>query len=98
MLGVEVPEDLVCSMQDVIDQTTKIITDAGLGGRFSTWPVPAAMMNTIGATRYALKWMDGETDGKVDKKVLEQCMSDYAEMPIALTPYTEAGVTYDNLR
>jgi len=95
-LGVEVPEDLVGGMQNVIDQTTKIIEDAGLGGRFSTWPVPAAMMNTIASTRYAIKWMNGETNGKVDQKVLEQCMSDYAQMPISLSPYTEGDVTYEN--
>jgi len=95
-LGVEVPEDIVGGMQDVIDQTTKIITDAGLGGRFSTWPVPAAMMATIASTEYAIKWMNGETEGKVDQKVLEQCMADYAGMSIALEPYTEGATTYDN--
>lgn len=95
-LGVEVPEDLVGGMQDVIDQTTKIITDAGLGGRFSTWPVPAAMMSTIASTEYAIKWMNGETDGKVDQKVLEECMSEYAGLPIVLNPYTENGETFDN--
>ncbi|OQB24422.1 MAG: hypothetical protein BWY11_01042 [Firmicutes bacterium ADurb.Bin182] len=95
-LGVEVPEDIVGGMQDVIDQTTKIITDAGLGGRFSTWPVPAAMMATIASTEYAIKWMNGETEGKVDQEVLEQCMADYAGMSIALEPYTEGATTYDN--
>ncbi|HEY8500467.1 MAG TPA: DUF3798 domain-containing protein [Clostridia bacterium] len=95
-LGVEVPEDLVGGMQNVIDQTTKIIEDAGLGGRFSTWPVPASIMNTIASTRYAIKWINGETNGKVDQKVLEQCMSDYAQLPISLSTYTEGGVTYDN--
>ncbi len=95
-LGVEVPEDLVGGMQDVIDQTTKIIVDAGLGGRFSTWPVPAAMMCTIASTDYAMKWMKGETNGKVDQKAIEACMSEYAGLPITLNPYIESGVTYDN--
>jgi hypothetical protein len=95
-LGVQVPEDLVGGMQSVIDQTTKIIVDAGLGGRFSTWPVPASMMSTIGSTEYAMKWMNGETNGKVDQKVLEQCMSDYAGMPITLTPYVEGSTKYDH--
>ncbi len=95
-LGIEVPEDLVGGMQNVIDQTTKIITDANLGGRFSTWPVPAAMMSTIASTEYALKWMNGETSGKVDQKALEQCMADYAKMPIKLNPYVEGETTYGN--
>ncbi len=95
-LGVEVPEDLVGGMQNVIDQTTKIITDAGLGGRFSTWPVPAAMMNTIASTEYAIKWINGETNGKVDQKVLEQCMADYAGMQVSLTPYSECDKVFDH--
>lgn len=95
-LGVEVPDDLVGGLQDVIDQTTAIIEEAGLGGRFSTWPVPAAMMSTIASTEYAVKWLNGETDGKVDQAALEACMSDYAGMPITLNPYVESGVTYGN--
>ena len=83
-------------MQDVIEQTTKIIEDAGLGGRFSTWPVPAAMMSTIAGAEYAIKWIEGETNGKVDLEVLQQCMADYAGMSIELNPYVENEVTYDN--
>lgn len=95
-LGLDVPDDLVGGLQNVIDQTTKKITDAGLDGRFSTWPVPAAMMSTIASTEYALKWLDGDTSEKVDQGILEQCMSDYAKMPITLNPYVESGTTYDH--
>jgi len=95
-LGLKVPEDIVGGLQDVIDQTTKIIVDAGLGGRFSTWPVPAAMMSTIGSAEYAIKWMNGETNGKVDQAVLEKCMADYAQIDISLSPYVEGGTSYDN--
>ncbi|HOE56578.1 MAG TPA: DUF3798 domain-containing protein [Bacillota bacterium] len=95
-LGLKVPEDIVGGLQDVIDQTTKIVTDAGLGGRFSTWPVPAAMMATIASAEYAVKWLNGETNGKLDKKVLAECMSDYAGLDITLNPYVEEGVSYDN--
>ncbi|HOB34347.1 MAG: DUF3798 domain-containing protein [Firmicutes bacterium] len=95
-LGLDVPEDIVGGLQDVIEQTTKIIEDAGLGGRFSTWPVPAAMMSTIAGAEYAIKWIEGETNGKVDLEVLQQCMADYAGMSIELNPYVENEVTYDN--
>ncbi len=95
-LGLDVPEDIVGGLQDVIDQTTKIVVDAGLGGRFSTWPVPAAMMATIASADYAVKWIEGETNGKVDEKVLTACMSDYAGLDISLNPYVEDGVSYDN--
>lgn len=95
-LGIEVPDDLVGGLQDVINQTTAKIVNAGHGGRFSTWPVPAAMMSTIASTEYAIKWLDGETNAKVDQAVLEQCMSDYAGLPITLNPYVEGGTTYSH--
>ena len=95
-LGIETPEDMVGGMQDVIDQTLALIQEKGLDGRFSTWPVPASMMATIAGTNYAFAWMNGETDGKLDLDVLNQCMYDYAGMNIDLQPYTENGVTYDN--
>ncbi|NLN48373.1 MAG: DUF3798 domain-containing protein [Clostridiales bacterium] len=95
-LGLQVPEDIVGGLQDVIDQTTKIVVDAGLGGRFSTWPVPAAMMATIASADYAVEWIEGRTNGKVDEKVLADCMADYAGLEISLNPYVEDGVSYDN--
>ena len=95
-LELKVPDDIVGGLQDVIDKTTEKIVAAGLGGRFSTWPVPAAMMATIASAEYAVKWIKGETNGKVDLKVLEQCMADYAGMEITLNPYVESGVTYNN--
>ena len=96
-LGIETPEDLVGGIQTVLEETEQMIVDAGLAGRFSTWPVPAAMMSTVAATEYAVKWMAGETDGKLDPEVLSQCMADYAGMEIDLENYTdENGTTYDN--
>jgi hypothetical protein len=97
-LGLEVPEDIVGGLQDVIDQTTKIVVDAGLSGRFSTWPVPAAMMATIASADYAVKWIEGETNGKVDYEILADCMGDYAGLDITLNSYVEDGVSYDNYK
>lgn len=88
-LGITVPEDMVGNMQNVIDQTSQILEEKGVLGRFSTWPVPVSMMNTIATTEYAFKWMNGETDGKLDVPVLEQCMSDYAGMKVELSNYSE---------
>jgi len=93
-LGLEVPGDIVGGLQDVIDQTTKIVVDAGLGGRFSTWPVPAAMMATIAGAEYAVKWVNGETNGKVDKAALTECMSDYAGLDITLNPLEDEKIKF----
>lgn len=96
-LGIETPEDMVAGIDEIIEATEKVIVDAGLAGRFSTWPVPAAMMCTVAATEYGMKWMAGETDGRLDLDVLSACMKDYAGMEIELENYTdENGTTYDN--
>lgn len=95
-LGISTPSDMVGGMQEVIDETQDKLHEAGLDGRFSTWPVPAAMMATIAGCHYAMAWMDGETDGKLDLDVLTQCMYDYSQMNIELKPYSEDGTTYDN--
>jgi hypothetical protein len=95
-LGINVPADLVGGMQDVIDQTNRKVGSAGLSGHFSTWPVPAAMMGTIGATEYALMWMDGKTNGKVDKAALTRAMSAYAGVDISLVTYDINEEKFDN--
>jgi hypothetical protein len=95
-LGIEVPDDLVGGIQSVINQTNKKIGDAGLSGRFSTWPVPAAMMCTVAATEYAFQWMDGKTSGKYDKAALTRAMNDYAGVDIVLNEYDVDGEKLNN--
>ncbi len=84
------------NLQDIINQTTKILEEKGEIGRVSTWPVPVSMMITIAGTEYAFKWMDGETNGKLDLNVLKSCMDDYAGLDCQTTAYTEGSSTYDN--
>ena len=85
------------SLQDIVDQTTKALDDAGVLGNFSTWPVPCSMMITIAGTEYAFDWMDGKTNGNLDLDVLKAKMKDYAQMDCSVSPYTDdTGKAYDN--
>lgn len=103
-LGIESGDYSEDSLQHVIDETTRILEEKGVLGRFSTWPVPVAMMNTVASTEYAIKWMAGEIADKdtLDLAVLEQCMADYAGVAVVTSPYAETAngntVTYDNYR
>lgn len=103
-LGIESGDYSEDSLQHVIDETTRILDEKGVLGRFSTWPVPVAMMSTVGSTEYAIKWMAGEIADKdtLDMAVLEQCMADYAGVAVVTSPYAETAngntVTYDNYR
>ena len=38
----------------------------GMSGRVSTWKVPLSMLNIAGGVEYAIKILDGETNGIVD--------------------------------
>ncbi len=88
-LGIESTGFSEEGMAQVIAETERIITEKGGAGRFSTWPVPVAMMFTVSGTEYAMKWMDGEVGKDLDVKVLEELMADYANLPVASTSYVE---------
>jgi hypothetical protein len=67
----------------IVARTTEKLREKNMLGRVSTWPVPVAMMNTVGATAYAVKWINGEVSKEgIDYAVLEQCMADYAGVPV----------------
>jgi hypothetical protein len=97
-LGIESDLSKQDNIKHVIDETRRILKEKGMTGRLSTWPVPVAMMGTVAGTEYAFKVIDGEVPfDKLDVKVLEQCMSDYAKVAVETNPYVdEAGKKYDN--
>lgn len=88
-LGIESTGYSADSMKNVIAETTRILTEKGGIGRFSTWPVPVAMMFTVSGTEYALKYIDGEVGKELDVKVLESLMADYANVAVQTTSYAE---------
>jgi len=67
------------AMKYIVDMTIEKLAEKNMLGRVSTWPVPVSMLNTVAATEYVIKWINGEVpkDG-IDTAVLEQCMADYA--------------------
>ena len=79
-----------------LEQINNIIVDAGLGGRFSTWPLPSEIITTFVAVDYAFRWMDGETDGKADINVLLELIESYTGPGAAIEPLEEDGIVYDN--
>jgi hypothetical protein len=61
-----------------VAKITEKLHEKRMLGRVSTWPVPVAMMNTVAAAEYAIKWINGEAPREgIDIAVLEQCMADY---------------------
>lgn len=86
-------------IKQVISDTAKVLKDKNVLGRFSTWPVPVAMMFTHGAADYGMAWMKGEVPAdSIDVKALQGFMKDYTGVDAELTAYTDTAdnKTYDN--
>ncbi|MEL7647436.1 MAG: DUF3798 domain-containing protein [Sedimentibacter sp.] len=98
-LGIESTGYSVDAMANVISETAKKLQEKGLLGRFSTWPVPVAMMNTVASTEYAVKWINGEVGDELDTNVLEELMTEYANgIAVTTTPYSENGQEFSTFR
>jgi len=96
-LGITVDRDNPDNLQHVVDETRRVLKESGVEGRLSTWPVPVAMMFTVGSAEYAIKMMDsGGGLDKLDVELLNKSLSEYAKVDVAMTPYVEAGTEYPN--
>ena len=99
-LGIESAGYTVDAMANVISETAKKIDEKDMLGRFSTWPVPVAIMNTVVATGYANKLFSGEVSGdELDIKALEELMTEYNNgMTVTTSPYMEGSTEYPTYR
>lgn len=95
-LGIEIPEDKKGDIDFVVEATREKIAEGGNSGRMSTWGVPVNMMFIQGGADYAKAYIDGETDGKVDEKVLREKFESFADTEIGMRLLEEGGTSYDN--
>ncbi|RKD27301.1 Protein of unknown function [Caminicella sporogenes DSM 14501] len=95
-LGIEIPEDKKGDVEYAIEQIKAKIAEKGGTGRFSTWPVPVAMMFIEAGAEYAKAYIEGKTNGKLDVDVIKDKFKEYAKTDISLTPLEENGNKYDN--
>ncbi|MBP7223518.1 MAG: DUF3798 domain-containing protein [Sedimentibacter sp.] len=97
-LGIESTGYTVDAMANVISETAKALKAKGVLGRFSTWPVPVAMMNTVASTEYIIEWINGNVGDELDVDVLEEKMAEYANLAVTTSPYTEEGLEIPHFR
>jgi len=62
----------------LIEQLTIAIADAGATGRFSTWPIPVSMLIVEVGVLYSIEFLEGRTDGRHDRAVLERIVNEVA--------------------
>lgn len=86
-LGIAVPDDKKGNVPWMLEQIKGKVAEMGATGRVATWPVPVNMMYIEAGVEYAVKWIEGETDGKLDKAVLVDIMEEIADGRVVLTEY-----------
>ena len=62
----------------LLEQLSTAIADAGGSGRFSTWPVPINMLLVETGVLYSIEFLEGRTDGRHDRAVLERIINEVA--------------------
>lgn len=86
-LGISVPDDKKGNVPWIMEEIGKAVADAGATGRVATWPVPVNMMFIEAGVEYAIAWINGETDGRLDKAKLVSIMEEIAGGGVSLTEY-----------
>ena len=66
----------------MLEQLQAKVTEAGMGGRVSTWAVPCNMLFVEAGVEYAKKVLEGQTDGVLDDAV-----------PVSYTPLNAKNLT-----
>lgn len=95
-LGIEIPEEKQGDINFVSQQISDKLADMGQTGRMSTWPVPCAMMFVEAGADYAVEFINGNTDGRMDVDVVAEKFEAYAGVPIQMTALDENGEKFEN--
>ncbi len=62
----------------LLGEIDKVLTENGMEGRMSTWPVPINMLMVQAGVEYAIEFCEGRTEGRVDEAVLFDIMNKIA--------------------
>jgi hypothetical protein len=86
-LAISVPDANKGDVPWILTQIGAKVKEAEASGRVATWPVPVNMMYIEAGVEYAIEYINGNTNGKVDKAKLVTIMEKIAEGSVTLTEY-----------
>jgi hypothetical protein len=86
-LGIAVPSERKADVAWILQEEKAKIAASGMTGRVATWPIPVNMMYMDAGVQYAMAFIEGRTNGKVDKAKLISIMENIAGGKIELTQY-----------
>lgn len=95
-LGIKVPEDKKGDIDYLVDQVKKKMSEEGMKGRTSPWPVPFEMMFIEGGAEYIKDYIDGNTKGKVDISKIREKFFEYSRIEVEVEQLEYEGKKYDN--
>jgi len=95
-LGIEVPEEKQGDLDFMVEAIKAKAAEKGMTGRISTWPVPCAMMFVDAGTEYAIEYINGNTNGKLDIEMMKAKFKEYSGVDIDIEALVENDIEYDN--
>lgn len=86
-LGIKIPEDKKGNVEWIIEAIDQKIVELGAAGRLSTWPIPVNMAYIEAGVEYAIDYLEGKTDGKLDEARMESKLGEVTGGEIDLVPF-----------
>lgn len=72
------------------------VAEYGDSGRMSTWGTPVNMLMINGGFDYAVKYCEGQTNGKLDEEVFFDCLRARGGEDVTIAKYTDGDTTVEN--
>jgi hypothetical protein len=83
-------------VQYMLDSIQTALKEHGQEGRMSTWGTPVNMLMIEAGVEYAMDFLEGETDGRVDEEALVSIIQGLAGSDTRISKYEADGVSLDN--
>lgn len=98
-LSIEVPEDKMADAQFMMDQISAKLAEVEMTDHMGTWACPLFTLFMRGGFEYAMAYCNGETDGKYDRAMFEECMTRAAGCEVEYESYVDSatGETHENM-
>lgn len=101
-LEINIAEENKGDVPYILNEIKGKYEEAGLSGRASTWPVPMNMMFVEAGADYAVKYVKGDFDERLNLDKINECFNDYVErvtgerIEMQVNVLEEKGKTFEN--
>ena len=79
-LQIEIPEDKKGDIPYALAEIKEKLTEADAAHRISTWPAPVNMLYIEAGVEYAIMYLNGQTNGKVDEAKIKEAFKNQVQL------------------